>query len=43
MLRDRIQLKPLEVLGVYPRDEVPDYLIIHIRTERGQGLDDRLM
>ena len=29
--------------GVHPRHEVPEYLIIDIRTEGGQGLDDRLV
>jgi hypothetical protein len=43
MVRDGVRLELNEVLGVHPRHEVPEYLIIDIRTKGGQGLDDRLV
>ena len=42
MVRDGVRLEPFEVLGVHPRHEILKDLIIDIRTEGGQGLDDRL-
>jgi hypothetical protein len=43
MVCDGVWLEPFEVFGVHPRHEILNDLIIDIRTEGGQGLDDRLV
>ena len=43
MVRDGVRLEPFEVLGVHPRHKILKDLIIDVRTEGGQGLDDRLV
>jgi hypothetical protein len=43
MVRDDVRLEPLEIIGVHPRHEILNDLIVDIRAERGHGLDDRLV